>query len=102
MERHGITGTLRLFGEPAEKVCGSKPVHAAHGYYDDLDAAISFHPSYCRRSRNTTGVGHALRRLLEQDLHVRARTARSSGSRGRARPIPTPLAARSPRRPRRR
>ncbi|WP_210526881.1 amidohydrolase [Rubellimicrobium arenae] len=44
MERHGITGTLVYFGEPAEKMCGSKPVHAAHGYYDGLDAALSFHP----------------------------------------------------------
>jgi len=44
MERLGLPGTLKLFGEPAEKVCGSKPVHAAKGYYDDLDAAISYHP----------------------------------------------------------
>lgn len=44
MERDGITGTLVYFGEPAEKMCGSKPVHAAHGYYDGLDAAFSFHP----------------------------------------------------------
>ena len=44
MQTHGLTGTLKFFGEPAEKMCGSKPVHAAHGYYDDLDAAISFHP----------------------------------------------------------
>src|SRR6185436_12331396 len=44
MERHRLPGTIKFFGEPAEKVCGSKPVHAAHGYYDDLDAAISFHP----------------------------------------------------------
>ena len=28
----------------AEKVCGSKAVHAAKGYYNDLDAAISYHP----------------------------------------------------------
>jgi aminobenzoyl-glutamate utilization protein B len=48
MEKHGIPGTLKFFGEPAEKVCGSKPIHAAHGYYDDLDAAISFHPAYFR------------------------------------------------------
>ena len=40
MERHGLRATLRLFGEPAEKVCGSKPIHAAKGYYDDLDARI--------------------------------------------------------------
>jgi aminobenzoyl-glutamate utilization protein B len=50
MERHGITGTLRFFGEPAEKVCGSKPVHAAKGYYDGADAYLAYHPM----SVNTT------------------------------------------------
>lgn len=54
MEKHGIAGTLKFFGEPAEKVCGSKPVHAAHGYYDDIAAAISFHPSYMPAISNTT------------------------------------------------
>lgn len=44
MERFGIKGSLRFFGEPAEKVCGSKPIHAAKGYYDDLDAMLSYHP----------------------------------------------------------
>jgi aminobenzoyl-glutamate utilization protein B len=44
MEEHDLDGTLRLYGEPAEKVVGSKPVHAAKGYYDDHDAAISYHP----------------------------------------------------------
>jgi aminobenzoyl-glutamate utilization protein B len=42
----GTPGTVHLFGEPAEKVCGSKAVHAAKGYYDCLDAAISYHPLY--------------------------------------------------------
>ena len=44
MERNGLPGTLKIFGEPAEKICGSKPVHAAKGYYDDLDAAVVYHP----------------------------------------------------------
>jgi len=44
MEAHGIPGQLKLFGEPAEKVCGSKPIHAAKGYYDGLDAAVVWHP----------------------------------------------------------
>lgn len=44
MEHAAIPGTLVYFGEPAEKFCGSKPVHAAKGYYDGIDAAISFHP----------------------------------------------------------
>lgn len=44
MEKFNIKGTLIFFGEPAEKVCGSKPVHAAKGYYDGADAYISYHP----------------------------------------------------------
>ncbi len=44
MVKHRLTGTLRFFGEPAEKVCGSKPVHAAKGYYDGCDAFICYHP----------------------------------------------------------
>lgn len=45
MEEHGLKGTLKFFGEPAEKVCGSKPVHAAKGYFDDFDASLPYHPS---------------------------------------------------------
>lgn len=63
MERHGIQGTLKLFGEPAEKVRGSKPIHAARGYYDGLDAMISFHPYYmpplCNTARWNTHCGAA-------------------------------------------
>jgi aminobenzoyl-glutamate utilization protein B len=49
MERHGIKGTLCFYGEPAEKVCGSKPIHAAKGYYDGVDAFVAYHP----HARNT-------------------------------------------------
>nr|WP_298409919.1 amidohydrolase [uncultured Halomonas sp.] len=54
MKAHNIPGRLKFFGEPAEKVRGSKPLHAAAGYYDDLDAAISFHPFYMLPLCNTT------------------------------------------------
>ena len=66
MEAHGIKGRLKFFGEPAEKVRGSKPIHAAAGYYDDLDAAISFHPFYMAPYCNTVrwdthcGVGYGV------------------------------------------
>src|SRR5690606_32926085 len=53
MQRHGLAGTLRFTGEPAEKVRGSKPIHAASGYYDGLDAMISFHPFYMLPMCNT-------------------------------------------------
>jgi len=44
MEEFDLEGTLKYYGEPAEKVCGSKPIHAAKGYYDDHDATIAYHP----------------------------------------------------------
>lgn len=54
MERHGIGGTLRFTGEPAEKMHGSKPIHGLRGYYDGVDALISFHPFYMLPLCNTT------------------------------------------------
>ncbi|QGX99032.1 amidohydrolase [Roseovarius faecimaris] len=63
MERHGIKGGLRFTGEPAEKVRGSKPIHAAAGYYDGLAAMLSFHPFYmlplCNTVRWDTQCGAA-------------------------------------------
>ncbi|WP_413993239.1 amidohydrolase [Labrys okinawensis] len=63
MERHGLAGTLRFTGEPAEKVRGSKPIHAAKGYYDGLDGMLSFHPFYmlplCNTVRWDTHCGAA-------------------------------------------
>lgn len=53
MEAHGIRGGLRFTGEPAEKVRGSKPIHAAAGYYDGLAAMLSFHPFYMQPLCNT-------------------------------------------------
>ncbi|WP_189522145.1 MULTISPECIES: amidohydrolase [unclassified Mesorhizobium] len=63
MQRHDIQGTLRFTGEPAEKVRGSKPIHAAKGYYDGLAGMISFHPFYmlplCNTARWDTHCGAA-------------------------------------------
>ena len=53
MERHGIQGGIRFTGEPAEKVRGSKPIHAAKGYYDGLSGILSFHPFYMLPMCNT-------------------------------------------------
>jgi aminobenzoyl-glutamate utilization protein B len=53
MDELGIGGTLKVFGEPAEKLRASKPIHAAKGYYDDLDAAVSYHPHWALPLCNT-------------------------------------------------
>ncbi|NYI66934.1 aminobenzoyl-glutamate utilization protein B [Spelaeicoccus albus] len=61
MEQHGVTGTLKYTGEPAEKMHGSKVVHGLRGYYDDADAIVSFHPFYmlplCNTARWDTHCG---------------------------------------------
>jgi aminobenzoyl-glutamate utilization protein B len=44
MERHGLPGTVKLFGTPAEKLCAGKPFQALAGLYDGLDAVIAWHP----------------------------------------------------------
>ena len=63
MQRHDIKGGLRFTGEPAEKVRGSKPIHAAKGYYDGLAGMLSHHPFYmlplCNTVRWDTQCGAA-------------------------------------------
>lgn len=63
MIARNITGGIRFTGEPAEKVRGSKPIHAAKGYYDGLAAMLSFHPFYmlplCNTVRWDTHCGDA-------------------------------------------
>lgn len=44
MKEFNIPGKLKFIGEPAEKLRASKPIHAAKGYYDEMDAAVTYHP----------------------------------------------------------
>lgn len=77
MQRHDIKGGLRFTGEPAEKLRGSKPIHAAKGYYDGLAAMLSFHPFYmlplCNTVRWDTHCGAAyamIYRFRCDDAHL--------------------------------
>jgi aminobenzoyl-glutamate utilization protein B len=49
MEKHSLSGTIKVFGTPAEKVC-AKPWLASKGLFENLDALIGWHP------RNKTTV----------------------------------------------
>ncbi|MDQ7024632.1 MAG: amidohydrolase [Anaerolineae bacterium] len=44
MEANNINGTLRFYGCPAEETLVGKTFMAKAGVFDDLDAAISWHP----------------------------------------------------------
>ena len=45
MEEHNLHGTVRLYGTPAEETVVGKVYMAKAGVFDDLDAAIEWHPS---------------------------------------------------------
>ena len=96
MEQFGIKGRLRFTGEPAEKVRGSKPIHAAKGYYDGLAAILSFHPFYmlpmCNTVRWNTHCGAAYSMIYRFVCDAPERWGHTDGS-----PIPQAhSAARAP------
>jgi len=46
MEKYKISGTLKIFGTPAEKTSIGKNIMDREGLFDDMDACISWHPSF--------------------------------------------------------
>jgi len=45
LQRHGLPGTVRFYGCPAEEAAAGKTFMARAGLFDDLAAALSWHPS---------------------------------------------------------
>jgi aminobenzoyl-glutamate utilization protein B len=44
IDTHGLSGTIRLYGTPAEETVVGKVYMAKAGVFDDLDAALEWHP----------------------------------------------------------
>jgi aminobenzoyl-glutamate utilization protein B len=44
MQKNAVSGTIRYYGCPAEEIGGGKVYLARDGYFNDLDAALSWHP----------------------------------------------------------
>ncbi len=44
MEMHGLSGTVRYYGCPAEENAGGKAYLVRDGYFNDCDVAMSWHP----------------------------------------------------------
>jgi aminobenzoyl-glutamate utilization protein B len=55
MEAHGLAGTVRLYGTPAEETVVGKVYMAKAGLFDDLDAALDWHPSLETKVGNQSG-----------------------------------------------
>jgi aminobenzoyl-glutamate utilization protein B len=46
MEKHGVKGTVKLFGTPAEETLVGKIFMARDGIFDGTDIMIAWHPGY--------------------------------------------------------
>ena len=55
IQKHGLEGTIRLYGTPAEETVVGKVYMAKAGVFDDLDAALDWHPGQETGVRNQRG-----------------------------------------------
>lgn len=74
MERHQLPGTIRLYGTPAEETVVGKVYMAREGVFNDLDAAIEWHPGTETAVRNQPGraLNNFLVRFYGQAAHASA------------------------------
>ncbi|MBM3137328.1 MAG: amidohydrolase [Chloroflexi bacterium] len=56
MQQNNIKATLRYYGCPAEEIGGGKVFFARDGFFDDLDAALSYHPGFYNMASYMTTV----------------------------------------------
>ena len=54
MRNEGITGTIKIFGSPAEEICVGKPFMARDGLYDGVDCFLDWHPFYYNKAHYDT------------------------------------------------
>jgi aminobenzoyl-glutamate utilization protein B len=54
MEKHGIQGTIKLYGTPAEETLMGKVFMATKGVFDEADSVISWHPGDVNAISNST------------------------------------------------
>lgn len=55
IKKHNLSGTVKLFGTPAEETVVGKVYMAKAGVFDDLDAVIDWHPSTENSVKNQPG-----------------------------------------------
>ena len=81
MEETGQTGTLRLYGTPAEEGGGGKVYMVRAGLFDDVDAVLHWHPS----SINDASPGYSLaNKSAKFRFYGQASHAAASPERGRS------------------
>lgn len=56
LEQSGIAGTVRFYGCPAEEGGGGKALMARNGLFDNVDAALTWHPEARNKVTNHTSL----------------------------------------------
>lgn len=74
LESKGSNGTVRYYGCPAEERLSGKTFMARAGVFDDLDAALNFHPSRINSASkgNLVGLGDLTFRFHGRAAHAAA------------------------------
>jgi aminobenzoyl-glutamate utilization protein B len=75
MEKHGLKGTLKFFGTPAEETYSGKVFMVRAGCFDGVDAVFSHHPS----SFNVAGLGSSLA-MNSVKFHFYGKTAHAAAT----------------------
>ena len=71
MEQHGVKGTLKVFGAPAEEQLVSRPYFVRDGHFDDVDLAITPHVG----GEFHVGYGVLQSALVSATFHFHGETA---------------------------
>jgi len=74
MEKRGLSGTVKLFGCPAEETVVGKVFMARDGVFDDLSCCIQWHPS----TENNVSLGSS-NALNQFEVEFFGKTAHSAG-----------------------
>jgi len=56
MQENNIAGTIRYYGTPAEEMGGGKVFMARDGLFNDLDAALTYHPNLWNMASKAASV----------------------------------------------
>jgi aminobenzoyl-glutamate utilization protein B len=75
MEKHGVKGTIRFFGTPAEESGSGKVWMVRSGVFDGVDAVLSHHPG----AMNYGGLGSSLANNSVK-FHFHGKTSHAAGS----------------------
>ncbi len=76
MQKHGLAGTVKLFGSPAEEILVSRPYMVREGLFEDVDVVINNHAG----SQLETGYGVAGSAMYSVRYTFTGKTAHSAAS----------------------